>query len=184
MDYKLPIFFVIGASGSGKTAVSKMLRKTMPEFDIFSTDMLHWMTPTLDERTRMNITLRSAYSIARSGRGTIICGNFTPWDAAFCEDYAKFSQMCYINLHCDRSVREKRLMNRFDNFTWTAERFQEHHEFAELLLQCSDTHFDPPLYTIDTGAHSVPEVAALIKEYVMPIWNAERNLVLEDEFEF
>ncbi|WP_339282908.1 hypothetical protein [Paenibacillus sp. FSL R5-0486] len=37
---RLPLFIVTGASGTGKTTISSLVRKQLPEFDVFDMDII------------------------------------------------------------------------------------------------------------------------------------------------
>lgn len=169
MNRKLPLFIVTGASGVGKTTVMNELRRTMPDFEVFGTDMFP-ETP-MDIDTSRNVLLRFAYYVALSGRGTIICGTFMPWEAEKCDDYNKFSEVCFINLHCDDTTRNNRLRNREDKATWTDEMLKNHKQFAQWLLDNAETAYNPPMPTIDTTSAPPFQVAETIKRYVMLKWN-------------
>lgn len=69
LEGKLPLFFVTGSRGSGKTYVITELRKVLPEFDIFDIDNLRECGIT-DQIQILNIWLRVARNIAESGRMT------------------------------------------------------------------------------------------------------------------
>jgi energy-coupling factor transporter ATP-binding protein EcfA2 len=153
MQKELPLFIVTGASGVGKTTVMKELRVLLPDFDVFSTDidMFGTTAAKLEYQDRHNILFHFAYFIAKSGRGTIICGTFMPWDAEKCDTYSKFSEVCFINLHCDDTTRNTRLRNRADKAMWTDEMLKQHEEFARWLLDNAETAYNPPMSTIDTS---------------------------------
>src|SRR3954447_19653719 len=89
----LPLFIVTGASGAGKTAVVSELRRLLPDWDIFETDVLHGA----DWQQQRNRWLRVAPSIAQSGRHTILCGTMLPADIDLCDHRPFFSQVCYLN---------------------------------------------------------------------------------------
>src|SRR6476660_7453266 len=77
----VPLFIVTGASGVGKTAVVGELRRLMPEWEVFETDLI-WGA---DWQQVRNNWLRIAHSIAQSGRGTILCGTMLPEDIDRCD---------------------------------------------------------------------------------------------------
>jgi hypothetical protein len=82
----LPLFIVTGASGVGKTAVVGELRRLLPAWDIFETDVIHgadW------QQVKCN-WLRIAYAIAQSGRYTLLCGTMLPEEVDRC-DHRPFS---------------------------------------------------------------------------------------------
>jgi gluconate kinase len=170
---KLPLFIVTGASGVGKTTVMKSLRKLMPEFAVFSTDNDNFGSTAakLEYQDRYNLLLHFAYKIAESGRGTIICGTFMPWDIQKCDTVHNFSEVCFINLHCDDATRNSRLRNREDKAMWSDEMLEQHKEFAQWLLDHAETHYTPPMPTIDTTCTPPAKVAEQIKGYIMLKWN-------------
>lgn len=172
---ELPLFIVTGASGVGKTTVITELRRIMPDFDVFGTDMFPKTTANIDNQDKKNILLRFAYAVLQSGRGTIICGTFMPWEAEKCDDFNKFSEVYFINLHCDDATRNNRLRSRPNKATWTDEKLKDHEEFAQWLLDNAETAFNPPMPTIDTTYTQPSEVAKQIKEYVIQKWR-ERNI--------
>jgi broad-specificity NMP kinase len=172
MKHNFPLFIVTGASGVGKTSVMKELRRILTEFDVFSTDIDNFGTTAskIDYQDRFNILLHFADVVAKSGRGTIICGTFMPWDAKKCDKYNHF-----INLHCHDTTRNHRLRNRKDKAMWTDEILKSHEKFAQWLLDNAETAYDPPMPTIDTSSTPPSEVAEQIKQYVLMKWN-DRSL--------
>ncbi|HTG70376.1 MAG TPA: hypothetical protein VL921_14055 [Candidatus Udaeobacter sp.] len=181
MEQKFPLFIVTGASGVGKTTVMQELRVLLPDFVVFSTDIDNFGTTAskLDYQDRYNLLLHFANFVAKSKRGTIICGTFMPWDAQKCDTYDDFSELCFINLHCDSTTRNNRLRNREDKAMWTDEMLKSHEQFAQWLLDNAETAYNPPMPTIDTTTTPPFEVAEQIKRYVMLKWN-ERNEITSD----
>jgi hypothetical protein len=149
------------------------LRELMPEFVVFSTDADNFGTTAakLVYQDRFNLLLHFANSVAKSGKGTIICGTFMPWDAEKCDAYPAFSQLCFINLHCDDTTRNHRLRNREDQATWTDDMLRQHEQFAQWLLDNAATAYTPPMPTIDTTSTPPFRVAEQIQSYIMTIWN-------------
>ncbi|MHA7963208.1 hypothetical protein ACX93W_03610 [Paenibacillus sp. CAU 1782] len=169
MERKLPLFIVTGASGVGKTTVMHELRSLLPEFNVFSTDLDNFgiTAAKLDYQDRFNLLLHFAHATAMSGRGTIICGTIMPWDAKKCEKYDCFSEVCFINLHCDDATRNSRLRNREDKAMWSDDMLKQHEQFAQWLLDNAETAYNPPMPTIDTTSTPTSHVAEQIKRYVM-----------------
>nr|WP_285891104.1 nucleoside kinase [Paenibacillus pasadenensis] len=157
----MPLFIVTGASGSGKSFVIGELRKILPEFDIFDPDQVVDFIGH-DWELMRNIWLRVARGIAGSGRMTIICGTFMPWDVEKCADYDCFEHVYYLNLHCDKEARELRLRAR----DWSEEMIQDHKDFATWLVENADTAYTPPMPIVDTTHTDVAEVALQIKGWV------------------
>lgn len=176
---KIPLFIVTGASGVGKTTVMQELRRILPEFDVFSTDIDNFGTTAskLEYQDRYNLLFHFAYAVSKSERGTIICGTLMPWDAEKCDTYNKFSEICFINLHCDDATRSHRLRNREDNAMWTDEMLKQHEEFSKWLIENADTAYNPPMPTIDTTSTPPSQVAEQIKKYVLDKWNKQKSVL-------
>lgn len=159
---KLPLFIITGASGSGKTTVVPHLREHLPEFDVFDIDEEILTNAVGDWQIVKNIWMRIASHIAKSNRMTILCGTQMPWEIKKSEDYKEFSQIFFLNLHCDDSVREKRLLER----GWSNELIKEHNKFAKWLIENADKEYDPPMVMIDTSNTSVNKVSLEVKDWV------------------
>ncbi|WP_054940525.1 AAA family ATPase [Paenibacillus ihuae] len=181
MTRKLPLFIITGASGVGKTTVMHELRRILPDFVVFSTDHDNFGTTAdkLEYQDRYNLLLHFANAVAKSGRGTIICGTFMTWDAEKCDTYDNFSEICFINLHCDDETRRERLQSREDKALWTEDMLKQHEQFAQWLLDHADTDYNPPMPIIDTSSTSPAQVAEQIKSYILQKWNERQASSVE-----
>ena len=158
-----PLFIVTGASGVGKTAVVPVLRRLLPTWDVFETDVMHGA----DWQQQRNNWLRVAHSIAQCGRYTLLCGTMLPADIDQCDHRPFFSQIYYLNLHCDDATRAARLRARP---VWRGcdEAFiDRHRQFAAWLLDHATTAFDPTLVTVDTTRATAEEVAVQIRAWAV-----------------
>lgn len=155
-----PLFIVTGASGVGKSTVVPELQKLMPELLIFDIDAIYGYIE--DTIVKTNVWLRIARSIAENGRLTVICGTSMPWDAEKCDDYTYFSQIYYLNLHCDDETREKRLRAR----NWSDEMIGNYKNFAKWLIDNADTAYNPPMPTVETTKSPPSTVAGQIKAWI------------------
>lgn len=165
----LPLFIITGASGVGKTTVVTELRKVIPDFDIFDTDIM-WAVGD-DWQLQRNNWLRVAYSIAQSNRGTILCGTMMPEEILKCDHYPLFKHVYFLNLHCDDTTRELRLKARPEwRQSGSDEWILQQKRFAQWLIEISATAFDPPMPTVDTSNDSVQHVAHQIKDWVQKYW--------------
>ncbi|WP_440118978.1 AAA family ATPase [Paenibacillus sp. QZ-Y1] len=159
---KVPLFVVTGASGTGKSTVCSLVRRMLPDFDVFDMDIID----NVDWQIAKANWLRIAYSISLSGRGTVLCGTMVPENIEAADHKDKFETIRYINLHCDDETRAERLYAR----GWGEDAVQEHKNFANWLVQNSNTAFTPPMSTIDTTLLQPEEVAKHIKEWVLANW--------------
>ncbi|WP_249306210.1 AAA family ATPase [Lederbergia citrea] len=158
-----PLFIVTGASGVGKTTVVTELRKYLPDYDIFETDIIE----DNDWQTQRNNWLRIAHSIAQNNRKTILCGTMMPEDVAKCDHFGFFSQVHYAILHCDDQTREARLRARPAWRNCGSDEFiADHKKFAHWLVENANTAFVPPAPIIDTTFNNPNEVARDISNWV------------------
>ena len=160
----LPLFGVTGASGSGKTTIIPALRPLLPDCVVFDKDLL-WGRPATDQFT--NNWLRIAYSVAQSGRYSVLCGTTMPWDVEACADRTLVGPVHYLNLHCTDTVRAARLRARPAWRGSGSDAFvAEHRAFARWLLDNAATAYDPPMVTVDTSGRPVAAVAAEVAAWV------------------
>jgi DNA-directed RNA polymerase subunit RPC12/RpoP len=161
----VPLFIVTGASGVGKTTVVSELRRYLPDFEVFETDII-WDSAG-DWQTQRNNWLRIAHSIAQNNRMTILCGTMMPRDVEKCDHFRFFSQVHYAILHCNDQTREARLRSRPPWRNCSSDAFiEEHKKFAHWLIENADTAFVPPAPVIDTTFASANEVAREISNWV------------------
>lgn len=171
----LPLFIVTGASGTGKTVIVPELRRLLPGWDIFETDIIHG----IDWQQVKANWLRIAFSIAQSGRPVILCGTMIPEQIDQCDHHGYFSTIYYLNLHCDDATRAARLRARpawrgcDEGFITGMQRL------AAWLIENAATAFDPAMPTIDTTSASPLHIANQIKEWALSHWEREVKLRVE-----
>lgn len=160
----LPLFVVTGPSGAGKTEVIPHLRRLLPEFDIFETDVM-WDSGGDWHFVRQN-WLRVAFSIAQSGRAVILCGTHLPEHLDQCDFRPFFRSVHYVALLCEETLLESRLRARPAWRKCDAMFIAEHVAFSHWLRENAHTAFSPPLTLVDTTCIAVPEVAERIREWI------------------
>ncbi|WP_442603115.1 AAA family ATPase [Paenibacillus sp. KN14-4R] len=165
---KLPLFVVTGASGTGKTTISSLVRKLLPDFDVFDLDIIN----NVDWQIAKANWLRIAYSISLSGRGTVLCGTMIPENIETADHKDKFDRIYYMNLHCNDSVREERLKAR----GWGENSIEDHKNFANWLVHNANTAFNPPMQITDTSELLPEEVAEQIKDWILKNWNNQLSV--------
>jgi hypothetical protein len=117
-----------------------------------------------------NNWLRIVHSIAQSGRGTILCGTMLPEDIDRCDHRDRFSQVHYLNLHCEDATRDARLRARPGWRGCTEEFIDQQRTFARWLLDSAAAAFDPPMITVDTTHATVAAVACQIRDWAHERW--------------
>ena len=161
----LPLLVVTGPSGTGKTEVIVHLRSLLPDFEIFETDIL-WDSGGDWHTVRQN-WLRIAFSIAQSGRMTVLCGTHLPEHLDACDYRRFFRDIHYLALMCDEAELEARLRAR-PAWRGCEETFlTEQIQFSYWLRENAPTAFSPPLTLIDTTPISVQESAEAIRKWAM-----------------
>ena len=159
----LPLFVVTGASGVGKTTIAAHLRRCLPQWAIFETDIIHgadW------QQVKCN-WLRIAHALAQSGQPTLLCGTLLPDEVNACDHRPMFSQIYFLNLHCSDAVRQARLQARPAWRGCDAAFIARHRHFAQWLLEHAATAFDPPMPTVDTTDADPSAIAAQISAWAL-----------------
>lgn len=86
-----------------------------------------------------------------------------PADIDQCDHRPFFSQVYYLNLHCDDATRAARLRSR-PAWRGCDEAFiEQHRKFAQWLLDHAASDFNPQLVTLETTYSSAAEVAEQIR---------------------
>jgi broad-specificity NMP kinase len=156
-----PLFIVTGISGSGKSATSLELQKIMVDFNVFDMDLI---VNNDDYQTACDNWLKVAYYSAYSGRNSVLFGNVPdPYNIEICDHFPLFNPVHYLHLYCNGEARSQRLSARGK---WTADSINYMNELSEKLVQEAKTSV-PPIPTLDTSTTSPPQVAKLIKQWIM-----------------
>jgi hypothetical protein len=161
----LPLFVVTGPSGTGKTEVLTHLRPLLPNFDIFETDLL-WDSQSDWHFVRSN-WLRIAFSIAQSGRATILCGTHLPEHLDLGDYRPFFPTIHYLALLCDEDTLTARLRARPAWRNCDEAFITRQQEFSRWLRDNAETAFSPPLTLVDATAITVQETAERICHWAM-----------------
>ena len=161
----LPLFIMTGASGTGKTAVIPALRRLLPDWEVFETDIL-WDSGGDWQMVFCN-WLRIAHSVAQGGRPTMLCGTTVPERIDGCESRGLFPAVHYLALDCDDAVRAARLRARPAWRGCTEEFIAGQQTLAQWLRDNAVTAFDPPLTLVDTTGISVEATARRVRDWAV-----------------
>lgn len=105
------LFFVTGASGSGKTACIPGLRKRFPEFDIHDFDERD-VPVDAGTRWRQQQTeywINKGIENQRLGKDTVICGGAVFGEILACPSIQQIDDLAVCLLDCSDSVRVDRM---------------------------------------------------------------------------
>lgn len=164
----LPLFVVIGASGVGKTAVVPELRRLLPAWDIFETDIL-WDSGQDWQFIKCN-WLRIAHSLHQSARAVLLCGSIMPDQLAQCGTPTLFPRIHSLALTCDADVQTPRLQARPAFRGSTREFIRAQQEFRQWFLEHAATDFNPSLVLVDTTRTSLEHTAKEIRDWAVDRW--------------
>lgn len=112
----LPLLFVCGASGTGKSTICAELTGKLDEVIMLDSDILwrhEFNTPEDNYRDFFETWLRMAKNIGQAGRPVVLFGaGCNPSNAEPCEERRYFSKTSYLALTCKDDVLAARLKAR------------------------------------------------------------------------
>jgi hypothetical protein len=157
----LPLFVVTGASGAGKTTVTALLPRLLPECEVFEGDPINQIA-ALGWDVFGDTWLRIAHGVALNGRSTVLCTSLIPGRLETCPARKLLGPIYFCNLDCPDDELAARLRARP---SWrhcsTEEVILTHQRFAAWLRE----HIDP---TWDTSALTPDEAAERIAGWIRP----------------
>lgn len=119
------IYFIFGASGSGKTACISDLKSKLPEFDIFDFDDIG-VPPNADKKWRQESTEKWIKKILKNEKPSILLGQMVLGEILASPSSKNLKNINAILLDCDDVTRINRLKKRGtyganqDTLNWSA----------------------------------------------------------------
>jgi predicted kinase len=109
-----PLLFLTGASGAGKTTLSRSLVGTVREAVLVDQDLLWNLDPSHDDpgsnyRRFRGLVLHMAHQIARNGVSVMVEGTCTPEQYESLGERWYFSKTAYLAVVCDDEDLRRRL---------------------------------------------------------------------------
>ena len=104
----LPLFVVTGASGAGKTTVTTLLCRLLPECAVFEGDLINQVA-ALGWDVWRDTWLRVAHGVAQSGRPTVLCTSLIPEYLESLPARRLLGPIHFCNLDCPDDVLAARL---------------------------------------------------------------------------
>jgi hypothetical protein len=157
----LPLFVVTGASGAGKTTVTALLCRLLPQCAVFEGDLINQVAALGWDLWR-DTWLRIAHGVALSGRPTVLCTSLLPDQLENLPARKLLGPIRFCNLDCPDDVLAARLLARPSwRHSSTGEAVLAHQRFAAWLRE----HIDP---TWDTSTLTAGEAAEGIAAWIRP----------------
>ena len=146
-----PLFVVVGASGSGKTAVIDVLASRLPDVAAFDGDVLLDYFGSIDQHFGGWLTL--GWTLARQGKRVAVALSVLPATIDHLPERRLWRQVTYINLDCTDLERTTRLRAR------PAWRDSSSPETIERMCVFAAALREQASITIDTTGRTVDDVA-------------------------
>lgn len=153
------LFVITGASGTGKTTVLEQLRRRMPDFEMFDSDLI-WHVAKLGGDTWLNTWLQMAYAISRNGRPTVLFGALGPDWFDRLPGRRLVGAIHFCHLYCADHLLEERLRARP---AWRGSSSEEFIARQKAFAAWLRTTVHP---TFDTGLLSADAVADHVAEWI------------------
>lgn len=172
---KLPIIFLTGASGVGKTTIGlKLLAMDNLDFTVIESDILWneiYNTPNDDYRAYRESWLRICKNYNQTGKPTLLIGCTSPNQNEDCIERRYFSESYYLALTRNEEEIVKALTNRPN---WreasSAEYIKKHLEYNKWLINNSKLT-NPKMILIDISGRSIDESTHIILNIISKVLN-------------
>jgi RNase adaptor protein for sRNA GlmZ degradation len=149
-----PLFVVTGASGTGKSVIVEPLRRRLPDWEVFETDVILHVA-ALGWDTWRNTWLQLAHAIALNGRATMLCGSLVPEHLENLPARRLVGPIHFCSLDCPDAVLAQRLRARPAWRGWTGQCIADQQRFAASLRQQIRPTFDTSALSVDAVADRV-----------------------------
>lgn len=162
---RLPLYCVTGPSGTGKSAVARLLVDALADrFVVLEQDVL-WQAglrdDSSDHRLFRTAWLRMAAMIHQNGRPVVLCGTVVPPELEPLPERRMFEHIHYLSLMCEPQALRARLQKRPAWRDWDEPRIAETLDYADWIGQQAST-MDPPMTLLDTTSATVEHTAEAV----------------------
>lgn len=163
----LPIFFLLGGGGSGKTSVSFGLTGRSQRFFVFDTDLVGFMSHT-SNTAKTHFQVWMSRQLSRNGVPIVYSGWDSIDDCESAADLKYFSSVHYMVLALSPEAQEQRLRGRYGTL-----RDEPHDDdFISMSLQATEILVEqargrPNATLIDSTCQTVEETVAEVEELIL-----------------
>jgi broad-specificity NMP kinase len=163
---KLPLFIITGASGIGKSTLSKVLFDNEERYIVLESDLLwsdYYDTPEDDYENYRKLWLRICSSISQIGMPVVLCGCAVPAQFEIHSERQAFSEIHYIAVVSDEETLVSRMKGRnIQDENW----IKSSVDFNNWLINNADTT-SPKLYLLDTTKMTAEEAASIADKWIL-----------------
>ena len=160
---RLPLFFLSGASGAGKSTAARILFDTRREFITMECDILwheRFNTPENNYADFRDAWLRLAANHAQHGQVSLLCGCITPEQIDARPRKAYFSETHY----CAMVLSEEEFRRRGEKRGFLPEHMESSLQFSRWLIENGEKH---GMRIIDATDMTPSETAEAVAEFVL-----------------
>lgn len=176
---RLPIFFLCGPSGGGKSAICQALAGAFDECVVLDGDILwrpEFNSPADNYRDFYETWLRLAKNIGQSGRPVVICNaGSIPANIEGCVERRYFARSHYLAPVCDDDILRRRLVERPVWRESSAPSFLESQIDFNRWLKREGSGQTPPIALLDTSTATIAESTAQAIEWIRRGLTEERS---------
>jgi 2-phosphoglycerate kinase len=163
---QLPLFFLTGASGTGKSTLCfELVSRLRRECVVLETDIIWGVTP-IPTDSYQNMWLRLAKNIGQTGSPVVLCGTVLPEWVESCVERRYFSDLHFLALVCDDETLRDRLLQRP---TWRethSESFLKQSSGFNRWLKENAARTAPPMTLYDTGEKSLEKTTDNVVQWI------------------
>ncbi len=165
---RAPLMLVTGASGSGKSTVSRRLASVMTDVVILDDDILWSAHFEREPQQFFETWLRLCKNIAQAGRPVVLfgAGSGVPENLADCVERRYFSRLHYLALTCDDDVLAARLRARPAWRRSGGEAYVADHVSFNRWFKEHGASATPPIELVDNSAADVDATAAAVRDWI------------------
>jgi broad-specificity NMP kinase len=168
------IFFIKGASGTGKSTLCQTLTSDLTGVAVLESDILwrnEFDTPENDYRPYRELWLRLSKNISQAGVPVMLCGCLVPNQIETCIERRYFASTYYLALVCSPAELEKRLRARPAWRSVDEQLITDHLAYNDwICANAGTTH--PPMDVLETTGKTVTECSAAVKDWLQSRWPA------------
>lgn len=162
---RLPLFIITGASGVGKSTVSRELFKRNSKIITMESDILWnnaFNSPENDYREYRELWLRMCKNISQGGKPVLLCGCSVPKQFENCVERRYFTDIHYIAIVSDDAVLSERLKKR----NWVNNQYIENSISFNRWIKDNARNTKPNMTVLDNTNLTVEETFEQVSKWI------------------